>query len=309
LGAFHRAHQACYLDEVLARTGGDWRICGISCRSSAVEAQLQPQNGLYSIVERSGGDERYRIIGSIAEVLVAPRAPELAIDAMARGATNLITLTVTERAYQRDAPDVAHDLAHRGSRTSAMGLLAAALLRRFEQGIAAPTVLSCDNLRNNGEGLRALMIEFAANHSAAFTHWIEREVCFPNSMVDRIVPATTAEDLLAAEQALGLRDEALVVTEPYSQWVIEDRFAGARPALELAGVQLVRDVRPFELAKLRLLNGSHSTLAYLGSLLGHHFVHEAIADPELRALITQLMGAELAPTLPSKPVLTVTSSI
>jgi fructuronate reductase len=310
LGAFHRAHQACYVDDVLAVAGGDWRIVGISCRSPAVREQLEPQQGLYTVAEQSTAGLSYRVVGSVASALVAPQAPLAAINAMAQPSVHIISLTITEKAYCRSAasdrldtthPDVVHDLANPARPRSALGLLCAALEQRRCAGTAAPTLLSCDNLPHNGTTLRNVLQDYALRVEPRLAEWIARSVACPSTMVDRIVPATTAVDLTAAEAALGMRDEALVKTEPFSQWVIEDHFAGPRPALEQAGVQLVNDVRPFETAKLRLLNGSHSTLAYLGSLAGYSFVHEAIADPEIRTLIQRLMRDELAPTLDPAP--------
>lgn len=302
LGAFHRAHQAWYVDEVLAQRGGDWRIAGISCRSPTVHEQLQPQAGLYTIAEKSAAGCRYRVIGAIAEALVAPTDPAAAIERMADEAVRIVTLTITEKGYQPDSPDQAADRASPQTRPrSAIGLLAHALQRRQARGRRAPVLICCDNLRDNGRVLRRVLLAHARLLDARLADWIEREVRFPCTMVDRIVPATTAADLDAAQAALCLRDEGLVATEPFTQWVIEDDFAGPRPEFELAGAQLVRDVRPFELAKLRLLNGSHSTLAYVGSLLDYSFVHEAIDDSELRALIAQLMERELTPTLTVAP--------
>lgn len=310
LGAFHKAHQAVYLDEVLARDGGDWRIIGVSCRSSTARDQLRSQEYLYSVVERDAVGGRTRIIGSIASALVAPENPAAVTATMAKASTHLITVTVTEKGYCRSAADglldlqhedIVHDLVHLEQPRSAPGLLTAALRRRRRDGAPAPTILCCDNLPLNGETLRQSLLRFASHKEPELAAWIDKAVAFPSTMVDRIVPATTEEDVQQAESAIGIRDEALVKTEPFSQWVIEDRFAGPRPALERAGVLLVADVRPFELAKLRLLNGTHSALAYLGLLSGHTFVHEAIADAHLRALLRRLMSAEVAPTLPSVP--------
>jgi fructuronate reductase len=310
LGAFHRAHQACYVDDALAAAGGDWRIVGISCRSAAVREQLEPQAGLYTLATRSTDEVNYRVIGSLARALVAPEDPQAAIDAMAQPSVRIISLTITEKGYCRDAAtgrlnvahaDVIHDIEHPQHPRGALGLLSAALDQRRLSGAAAPTLLCCDNLPHNGATLRSVLLDYTLRIDPALAEWIDGHVACPSTMVDRIVPATTAEDLTAAEAALGLRDEALVKSEPFTQWVIENRFGGPHPALEQAGVQLVPDVRPFELAKLRLLNGSHSALAYVGSLAGYTFVHEAVADAEIRALIQRLMRDELAPTLDPAP--------
>jgi fructuronate reductase len=310
IGAFHRAHQAAYVDEMLGRSGGDWRIQGISCRSPAVRDQLEPQQGLYTLIERSGEGVAARVIASVAGVTVASEDPRAAVRLLVAPATRLVTLTVTEKGYCRHPasgaldpshPDIAHDLADPDRPRSPVGLLVAGLRLRRAAGAAPPTVLCCDNLPANGQALARVTREFAACLDVQLADWIEAEVRFPCSMVDRIVPATRSADLDEATSLLGLRDEGVVCTEPFSQWVVEDAFCAGRPPLEQAGVQFVGDVRPFELAKLRLLNGSHSTLAYLGILAGHQFVHEAIADPDLLALVRRLMHAELEPTLPPTP--------
>ena len=310
LGAFHRAHQACYVDEALAVAGGDWRIVGISCRSAVVRDQLEPQGGLYTLATRSTSEVNYRVIGSLASALVAPENPQAAINAMAQPSVHVISMTITEKGYCRDSAtghldsthtDVVHDIAHPAQPRSALGLLSAALDQRRRNRALAPTLLCCDNLPNNGATLRSVLLDYTQRVNPDLSEWIERSVACPSTMVDRIVPATTPEDLAAADSVLGLRDAALVKTETYTQWVIEDRFGGPRPPLERVGAQLVQDVRPFEIAKLRLLNGSHSTLAYVGSLAGYTFVHEASADADLRALIQRLMREELAPTLVATP--------
>lgn len=312
LGAFHRAHQAVYVDDVLARFGGDWRILGVSLRSDAVRNQLQPQECLFTLDERGRDERRLRVIGSIADALVAPERPQAVLDALARPFTHLISLTITEKGYCREAAsghldrthaDIVHDLANPHAPRSAIGFVAEALRRRWRRSVAAPTLLSCDNLPNNGATLKRVLLEYTTGIEPALAEWIDREVACPATMVDRVVPATTPEDIEQASAALGVRDEALVKAEPFSQWVIEDRFAGARPPLGAVGATLVADVRPFEIAKLRLLNGSHSALAYLGSLAGFRFVHQAIEDADFGAFIVYLMRSELAPTLDPVPSL------
>jgi fructuronate reductase len=309
IGAFHRAHQAVYLDDVLALAGGDWRILAVSVRSGAVHAQLQPQDCLYTVVERGAANTSYRIIGSVAEVLVAGVNAAAVIAAMARATTKLITLTITEKGYCRGAsggldlahPDIVYDLEHPAQPRGALGLLAMGLRQRRRAAAAPPTLVCCDNLPENGPMLKRMLLDYAQHLESGLAAWIERELTCPSTVVDRIVPATTADDLALGAQAIGLSDLGLVKTEPFTQWIIEDRFVGARPDFAVAGVQLVSDVRPFEAAKLRLLNGSHSTLAYLGSLAGLNFVHEAIAEPDFRSLLQHLMQAELAPTLEPTP--------
>jgi fructuronate reductase len=310
VGAFHRAHQALYLDDVLARSGGDWRILGISCRGTKVRDQLRPQDCLYTVFERSEVATQMRLVGSIADLWVAGEDPQAVIDAIARDSTHVISLTVTEKGYCRSRsgagldlqhPDIVHDLANPAHARSALGLLAEGLRARWQRGIGPATVISCDNLPHNGALLHRVLTEFAMLRDPGSAEWIGTAVAFPSSMVDRIVPATTAADIAAASAAMGLTDQAMVITEPFSQWIIEDRFAGARPDFEAAGAQLVGDVRPYESAKLRLLNGSHSALAYLGAVSDLNFVHEAVADPNVLAFVRHLMSCELAPTLAPTP--------
>jgi fructuronate reductase len=307
IGAFHRAHQADYLDRLMALEGPRWGIHGVSLRSRDVGAQLGPQDGLYTLATLSDADDRLRVVGAVGSVSFAPDDPPGLVSRMAGPDVTLITTTVTEKGYcHRPAdgrldsshPDIVHDLANPDRPRSAIGLLAAGLARRHGAGVQAPTILCCDNLPSNGRVLRGLVLEFAAQVFPRALGWLESEVGFPCSMVDRIVPATTAADRATAASRLGLNDEGLVKAEPFSQWVIEDCFVSERPRLEQVGVQYVADVAPFELAKLRLLNGAHSTLAYLGQLAGHAHVADAMADPALLALVTRLMDHEVAPTLP-----------
>lgn len=288
LGAFHRAHQAVYVDDALALHGGDWRIRGISLRSGTVAEQLNPQDGRYLVVERDHAHERLRAIGAVAGVIAAPADRAGAVEAIAAPQTAILSLTVTEKGYA-------------DPRT--LDLIVDGLARRHAAGVGMPTLLSCDNLPDNGRTLRAAVIAHAALRDERLARWIEAEGAFPSTMVDRIVPATTASDIARLRGLTGIEDRGMVKTEPFTQWVIEDRFAGARPAFEQVGAQLVNDVRPFELAKLRMLNGAHSTLAYLGLAAGFCYVHEAIGDAHLRAVIERLMREEAASTLPDDPAL------
>jgi fructuronate reductase len=273
-------------------------ITGVSLRSPTVAEQLNPQDGLYLIAEQSGAGTAYRLGGAIRDVLVAPREPEAVVAALADPATRIVSFTVTEKGYCR-APDGSLDPALAGE-GSFYPLLAEALRQRRDAGAGGLTLLSCDNLAGNGAVLERLMHEYLAASAPELADWFAAQCTCPSTMVDRIVPATTSEDRAAAEAATGLRDEALVVTEPFSQWVIEDRFANGRPAWEKVGAELVADVAPYETAKLRLLNGAHSLLAYCGLEAGHSFVHEAIADPALRALVEAQM-AEAIPTIEAAP--------
>ncbi len=300
IGAFHRAHQAWYTDRTMDRGDRDWMITGVSLRSGEVAHQMNPQGGLYSVTERSAEGSTTRLIGAVREVLVAPHEPEAVIALLAAPATKIASFTITEKGYCRAASG-ALDLALAGDE-SVYHYLAAGLRRRHDADLPGLTLLCCDNLANNGAQLARLMGEYLGQHDPALLGWFAAECACPSTMVDRIVPATTEADLEAVTEALdGLRDEAAVMTEGFSQWVIEDRFAGPRPAWEKVGAELVSDVAPYETAKLRMLNGAHSALAYLGLERGHVYVHEAIGDPVLLPLIERIMRDEAIPTITAAP--------
>jgi fructuronate reductase len=299
IGAFHRAHMAAYTDDAMASGEGDWRILGVSLRSPTVRDQMHPQDGLYTLVERSSHGTNARIIGSIADVLVASEERERLVTMLAAATTHIVSFTITEKGYCR-APDGSLDLAMADER-SAFAYLAEAFARRRDAGLPGLTLLSCDNLAGNGGQLRRLMLEYLDACAPDLSGWFEKRCTCPSTMVDRIVPATTDTDRAEIAALLGMRDEAAVVTEPFSQWVIEDSFAGPRPAWEQNGAQITSDVHAYENAKLRMLNGAHSALAYLGLQRGHEFVHKAIADPQLAPLIDRLMRAEAATSLIPAP--------
>ena len=297
IGSFHRAHQAVVFDDALRSGDLRWGVLGVSLRSPGVRDQLTPQDGLYSVIVRDGGSDRTRIIGAVQGVLVAPEDPAAVVAAMASPDVHLVTLTVTEKGYRLDPasgglltadPDVAADLADLAKPRTVPGFLVAALAERRRLGLPPFTVVSCDNLPHNGARVRSAVLAMARAHDPALAEWIEAEGAFPQTMVDRIVPATTPEDIDAQADRLGARDEGMVKTEPFTQWVIEDRFAGPRPDFASLGVQLTAEVAPWEDAKLRLLNGAHSSIAYLGGLAGHAFVHEVVAIPAFRAFVERL---------------------
>jgi fructuronate reductase len=309
IGAFHRAHMADYIDQILAKGDTRWGITGVSLRSAGVRDQLNAQDGLYTLIIRDGDGDRLRIMGAVQNVLVAPEDPAAVIAAMAQKSVKIISLTVTEKGYCHDPatgalnlqhPDIEHDLAHHTAPRSAIGYLVAALIARRDSDAGPVTLLSCDNLPHNGAVLGQVVKEFAAKAAPDLLTWINAHVRFPATMIDRIVPATTDDDKVKLRHALGLNDEGMVKAEPFTQWVVEDDFATDRPALETVGVQMVADVRPYELAKLRMLNGSHSTIAYLGLAKGYEFVDQAIADPKIHSTIEKLM-TEAAATLPNIP--------
>ncbi|RWB19187.1 MAG: mannitol dehydrogenase family protein [Mesorhizobium sp.] len=312
VGAFHRAHQAAYVDACLADGEADWGIVGVSLRSPDTRDALSPQDGLYTLAVRDSAGEKLQVVGSILSLLVAPEDPGAVLAALTDPRIRIVTLTITEKAYLRAAdgaldeahPDIVHDLANPGSPKTAHGFLAEALARRRAAGTPPFTVLCCDNLPANGATLHRLLVEFAklrdARASAGhrpLAGYVADEVAFPSSMVDRIVPATTDADRARIAGELGLEDAWPVMTEPFRQWVIEDRFPAGRPAWERFGVTMVEDVGPFEDMKLRLLNGAHSGIAYLGLLSGHATVDRAFADPAIRQFVDALW-AEAIPTLP-----------
>ncbi|TJV05542.1 MAG: mannitol dehydrogenase family protein [Mesorhizobium sp.] len=313
VGAFHRAHQSAYVDDCLTAGETDWGIVGVSLRSPDTRDALAPQDGLYTLAIRSSGEEELRVIGSIGSMLVAPEDPGAVLAALSDPRTRIVTLTITEKAYLRAAgggldaahPDIVHDLANPQGPRTAHGFLTEALTRRRAAGTPPFTVLCCDNLPANGATLHRLLVEFAelrdgspdANSSTRLAGHIADEVAFPSSMVDRIVPATTDADRARIAVELGAEDAWPVMTEPFRQWVIEDNFPAGRPSWEKFGVTMVGDVAPFEDMKLRLLNGAHSGIAYLGLLSGHATVDRAFADPAIRQFVDALW-AEAIPTLP-----------
>lgn len=299
IGAFHRGHQAWYTDKVLEAGATGWGITGVSLRSAGVADQLNPQDGLYSVTERSREGHATRIVGAVRDVLVASQAPDQVVAAIAAPETAIVTFTVTEKGYCRQA-DGTLDF-EKADATSLYGFLEQGLRLRRDRGLDGLTLLSCDNLAENGKQLERLMGAYLAQRDAGLGAWVARTCTFPCAMVDRIVPATTDADRARVSEALGMVDEGAIMTEPFSQWVIEDRFAGPRPAWETVGAQLVDDVVPYETAKLRLLNGAHSALAYLGLEKGHTFVHEAVADPAVRGVVERLMREDARPSIQPAP--------
>ncbi|WP_237173818.1 mannitol dehydrogenase family protein [Paracandidimonas lactea] len=287
-GAFHRAHQAYYTDAVLRSGDLAWGIVGASLMSADKKLALQPQDGLYTLSEIDGGGEALRVIGSIVG-LYGGRGDLLALLArMADAATRIVSLTVTEKGYHLDpssgllqltAPDVAADLARPDAPETILGLVVEALRRRRAAGVAPFTVLSCDNLPQNGTRARAAVLAYAWQRDEALARWIEAEVPFPCTMVDRITPATTDADRARIEGLLGMHDAWPIVTEPFSQWVIEDRFAMGRPDWTVGGAVFSDDIEAWEAMKLRCLNGAHSTLAYLACLSGCETVADAMVEP------------------------------
>jgi fructuronate reductase len=310
LGAFHRAHQAVYSEAVLNAGDLGWSTIGVSLRNPQTRDALAPQDNLYTLALRDGAGETLQVIGGIVACLVAPEDPAAAIEAMARPQTRIVSLTVTEKGYchnpatgelDESHPDIVHDLGEPHRPRSAIGLVAEALAWRREKRVAPFTLLSCDNLPANGETLKRVVTRYAELRDPQLARFIAENVECPSTMVDRIVPATAEGDRAAIAATTGLHDAWPVVAEPFSQWVIEDRFCAGRPDWDRAGAMFVKQVAAFELMKLRMLNGAHSTLAYLGYLAGCETVAATMAAPGFARLVEDLMAIEAAPTLPPLP--------
>lgn len=303
VGAFHRAHQAVYTDDVIQSGDMRWGTVGASLRSTETRDALQAQDWLYTLAENSQSGMRLRVIGSLQDLLVAPENPAALIDDMCRPSVKIISLTVTEKGYchdpatgelNEDHPDVRHDLANPAVPRSAPGLIARALNVRKQRNLAPFTVLCCDNLPANGHTARKVVSQLATLQDQELGKHIADTIAFPSTMVDRIVPATTDADRDKIQAALGFRDRWPVMTEDFTQWVVEDHFPVGRPDW---AATFVSDVSPYETMKLRLLNGAHSCIAYLGYLSGHETVSDAMQDTNLAAFVRRLMDIEATPTL------------
>ncbi|MBD1822032.1 mannitol dehydrogenase family protein [Cyanobacteria bacterium FACHB-DQ100] len=317
VGGFHRAHQALYLDNYFHQTSDfRWGICGIGLlqQDRRMRDALQSQDHLYTLVERSPNHDRARIIGAIDRYLFAPEDPQSVIAAMASPDCRIVTLTITEGGYyyneasgelEINHPTIQHDLQQPDQPIGTYGFLAAALNQRRKQGLAPFTVQSCDNLQGNGNITRKMLTTFAELHDPALGQWLSEHGAFPNSMVDRITPATTDSDRALVADQFGIVDDFPVMAEPFLQWVIEDQFCAGRPELETVGVQFTTNVHSYELIKIRLLNASHLLIGYLGTLLGYTYVHEVMADVQCRNAVTAFME-EVTPTLQPVPGLDLT---
>jgi fructuronate reductase len=308
-GAFFRAHFAPFTDAALAASGGDWGIEVASLRTADVADHLNEQNGLYTMLIRDTSGTTAQMIGPILRAHVATRDPAGLLDRLEDPAIRIVSLTVTEKAYGMDTAtggldlnhaDVAADLANRHAPRGVIGYLVEGLSRRRAKGIAPFTPLSCDNLPSNGAVLKRLVLDFAERVDPSLRQWIEANVPFPSTMVDRITPASTEATYQDAERLTGRQDLAAIETEPFTQWVIEDHFANGRPAWEKAGALMVTDVSAYEKMKLRMLNGAHSLLAYLGYIGGYEFIRDVMDDAGLAALAYRHMHAA-ARTLDAVP--------
>ncbi|HEY8508667.1 MAG TPA: mannitol dehydrogenase family protein [Steroidobacteraceae bacterium] len=302
-GAFHRVHQAWFVESVLAEGDLRWGICGVSLRNPDVRDALAPQDCLYTLAvcDEPGA---YQIIGSLREILVAPENPERVLQRLVSPHTHVVTITVTEKGYCLSGKDldlahrdIQHDIENPHAPVSVIGYLVEGLRRRRAAGLGALTVISCDNLVDNGERLRRAVAQLAATRDRDLAEWIRENVAFPRTMVDSITPATTDAVRQRVAEATGLQDRWPVQREAFVQWVLEDRSAGPMPDLTRAGVTITDDVPAYDRAKLRLLNGAHSTLAYVGSLAGFQTVSQAMTDPELAAFVRTLMIEDIMPSV------------
>ena len=314
VGAFHRAHQAMFIDDILARGFTDWAIRGVGVLEAdrAVRDALRAQDNLYTLVTVSpDGTSAARVIGSIHEYLFAPDDPAAVLARLADPATRIVSLTITEGGYGVDDATGAFDprdpltlgdlQPDAGLPASVLGFITAGLARRRQSGTPAFAVASCDNIQGNGHVARTALLGFAARKDPDLAAWIAANVAFPNSMVDRITPVTTAETRAGVLAEYGIEDRWPIRAESFVQWVLEDAFPGGRPPLELVGVQMVDDVEPYELMKLRLLNASHQAMGYLGLLAGDRWAHEVGRDPLFAGFLLDYMRLEAIPTLRPVP--------
>lgn len=309
VGAFFRAHQAVYLDHLLHRPGhAEWGYCGVGLLDNDAHMRdaLLPQNCLYTVVERSAAGDRPRVIGSLLNYLHARRDPEKVLETMASSKIRIVSLTITEGGYYinegtgdfNDAhPDIVHDLENPHWPKCSFGFIVEALARRRARGLEPFTVMPCDNLERNGDVAKRMILAFAERRDPALAAWLSDYCAFPNSMVDRITPVTTDEHRALLRNKFGLEDAWPIVTEPFTQWVIEDNFPGGRPKWEDVGVQITANLAPYEKTKMRLLNASHQAVCYVGMLLGHQYAHEALEDARILMLIRRMMDLEITPLL------------
>jgi len=311
-GAFHRAHQALCSDRLAEDQGSDWGYCEVNLNSGELIQALREQELLYTLTEMADDSQHTRVIGVITQALHGKSdGIEAVIKAMSQPDVAIVSMTVTEKGYchqpasgnlNPDHPDIVHDLQNPDSPRSLPGLILAAIRRRRDQGLPAFSVMSCDNMPENGHVTRNVIVQLARQQDPALADYIQQHMTFPSTMVDRIVPAMTGAAFAALSERLGSSDPVAVEAEPFFQWVIEDNFVNGRPAWEKAGAELVSDVLPYEEMKLRMLNGSHSFLAYLGFLAGYEYISDCVADPHFRAAARSLMIDEQAPTLRTQGV-------
>lgn len=311
IGGFHRSHQAVYVDNLLAKGHKNWGICAVGLMPQDKEniEKLQQQDNLYTVLERSAEADSARVVGSIIETMHAPSSPQAVLDRLNDEDIKVLSLTVTEKGYCFDSnqnldennPLIQEDLRNLAAPKTALGYIVSALKNRKDQSKEPFTVMSCDNLPGNGHLTQKLVLQFAALVDAALAAWIKEKISFPNSMVDRITPVTTDEIVQILQTKFQIEDAWPVICEDYIQWILEDNFCNDKPAFEDSGVQVVSDVDPYEKMKVRLLNGSHSALAYLSYLKGHRNVDKAMADPLIKNFVRSYMDQDITPTIPNVP--------
>jgi len=314
VGGFHRAHQAVMIDDLLGQgLARDWAICGVGVMAAdaGMRDALLAQEGLYTlVVKHPDGRREARVIGSIIDYMYAPDDVEAVIERIASPQVRIVSLTVTEGGYNihpvtgefdLSNAQVRADLEPGAAPATVFGITVEALRRRRERGVTPFTIMSCDNLQDNGAVAHRSFVAFATAKDAELGAWIDSAVSFPNSMVDRITPVTTDEDRSQIAETFGIDDRWPVVCEPFLQWVLQDSFTDGRPPYESTATQLVSDVEPYELMKLRLLNASHQGLCYLGHLMGYRLVHEAAADPLIAEFLRAYMDREATSTLKPLP--------
>ncbi|MDH2434489.1 mannitol dehydrogenase family protein [Pokkaliibacter sp. MBI-7] len=319
VGGFHRAHQAVYTDLLLKQgKARDWGICGVGLRPEdrGMRDALASQDYLYTMVELGDSDDtEIKVIGAIQDFILAPEQPEQLHARLVDADTRIVSLTITEGGYCVDdstgefnagLPQIQHDLANPDTPATIFGYLAKALRQRRDQGIPPFTIMSCDNLPHNGDVTRKAVITFTRLLDAELADWINANVAFPNAMVDRITPMTSAEHRQQLQDKTGVDDAWPVVCEPFIQWVLEDSFCNGRPQWEEVGVQFTDDVTPYEHMKLKLLNGSHLALTYLGYVQGYQFVHEAMLDPLIEKFVRDFMDIDVTPQLAPVPGINLT---
>jgi len=310
VGGFHRSHQAYYINQLLGDIrNANWGICGIGLREGdrKISNVLKEQDYLYTLITQyPDGKETCEVIGSIVDYIYAIESPDLAVDKLAHHNTKIVSLTITEGGYNFnpetedfdfDNPDVQHELRHPYEPKTVFGFLSAALKKRRDKGLAAFTILSCDNMQHNGDVARKMLLSFVQKQDPALFNWIENEVSFPNSMVDRITPVTTKPSIEFLENKYNLKDDWPIVCEPFIQWVIEDDFSNGRPPLEKLGVQFVPDVTPYEKMKIRLLNAGHSVLGIPGAVHGHSTINACMEDKIFASFMRRFLDIEVSPLL------------
>jgi mannitol 2-dehydrogenase len=308
VGGFHRAHQAFCLNELLNNGLTDWAICGMGVKpmDKRIYKALKEQDYLYTlIIKHPDGNIRPQVVGAIADYIFVPDSPETAIEKLADPQTKIVSLTITEGGYNFDQngdfifdnPDIQWDIHHPNNPKTIFGLLATALKIRMERNIPAFTVLSCDNIRHNGDVVKKMLLSYTDAIDKTLSNRIDANVCFPNSMVDRITPVTTQQDIELLSEKYGIEDACPVTCEPFIQWVLEDNFSCGRPVWEKVGAQFVKDIDPYEKIKLRLLNAGHSFLGFAGSLYGYETIDEAVNNTLIQKCLRTFMDEEVTPLL------------